>query len=133
MSYSNNPNSIIAGTGITVTPTTGTGANTVTVAANGLALEPIRIATVSPVVVSATTDYAISVQLAIPGPAAVTLPVGVAGKTFVIKDGLGLSATTNPITITPAAGTIDGSATATINTNYGSLTLIYDGVQWLLV
>ena len=30
MSYTNNPTAILAGTGITVTPTTGTGANTIT-------------------------------------------------------------------------------------------------------
>ena len=36
------------------------------------------------------------------------------------------------IVITPTTGTIDGVANATINTPYGSLTLIYDGVQWLI-
>jgi hypothetical protein len=47
-----------------------------------------------------------------------------------ILAGTGIVAT--PITIAPGAGIIDGVANATINTPYGSLTLIYDGVQWLI-
>lgn len=131
MSYSNNPNSILAGTGITVTPTSGTGANTVTIASNGLALEPVRIATTSPDTVLAT-DFMVSYQLAAPGPVAIALPAGITGTTYNLKDGIG-DAATNPITITPAAGTIDGVATATINTNYGSLTLIYTGAKWEII
>ena len=131
MSYTNNPTSILAGTGITVTPSTGTGANTITVAATGVVITAIRIAVATPVVV-APTDAAISVQVPGPVPVAVTLPVGVTGQTFIIKDGLGLASVATPITITPAAGSIDGAITATITAPYGSLTLIYNGVQWLL-
>lgn len=132
MSYSNNPNSILAGTGITVTPTSGTGANTITISASGTETLAVRIATVSPIVVT-NADAVVSVEMAIPGPVAVTLPAGVPGAVFDIKDGLGLAATTDPITITPAAGTIDGAATASINTAYGSVTLVYTGVQWILI
>jgi hypothetical protein len=64
---------------------------------------------------------------------AVNLPAGVTGRQFTIKDGLGLAAPATPITITPAAGTIDGAATATINAPYGSLTLVYTGVEWQLI
>lgn len=133
MSYSNNPTSILAGAGITVTPTTGTGANTITLSASGINPVAVRVAVATPVVVSATTDEVISVQ--VPGPVAVaaTLPAGVVGKVFTIKDGLGLAAPATPITITPnGADTIDGAATATIDAPYGSLTLVFDGAQWLL-
>ena len=41
MSYTNNPTSILAGPGITVTPTTGTGANTVTISADGARPGPL--------------------------------------------------------------------------------------------
>ena len=131
MSYSNNPTSILAGTGITIAPTTGTGANTVTITANGLELEPVRIATVSPDTVLAT-DSIVSYQLIVPGPVAVALPAGVTGTVYYIKDGTG-DAVTNNITITPAAGTIDGAATATITTNFGSLTLAYTGAKWEII
>lgn len=134
MSYTNNPTSILAGAGITVTPTSGVGAEVVTISSSGIPVLAVRIATATPVTVSATTDDVISVQ--VPGPVAVTvnLPAGTTGKTFTIKDALGLASVLTPITITPA-GTdlIDGAASATINSPYGSLTLVFDGGQWILV
>ena len=128
MSYSNLPRSIVAGAGITVTPTTGTGAQTVTITANGLALEPVRIALVTPDTVL-STDSIVSYQLTVPAATAVTLPAGVTGTVYYLKDGSGTAAA-NPITITPTASTIDGAATAVINTNYGALTLAFTGTGW---
>ena len=133
MSYTNNPTSIIAGAGITVTPTSGTGANEITITASGVPIVAVRIATTTPVTVSGTTDDVVAVQVPGPVAVAVTLPAGVLGKELTIKDGLGLASPATPITITPAAGTIDGAATATINAPFGSLSLVYDGVQWLIV
>ena len=133
MSYSNNPTSILAGTGITVTPTSGTGANTVTIAATGTTSLAIRIATATPITVNGATDDVISVQVPGPVAVAVTLPVGVLGAAFTIKDGLGLASVATPITITPTVGTIDSAATATISAPYGALTFIYDGVEWLII
>ena len=132
MSYTNNPLSIIGGTGITVTPITGTGANQVTISTSGTQTLAVRIAVATPVAVVATDDV---VSIEVPGPVAVAvnLPVGVTGATFTIKDGLGLAAVATPITVTPAAGTIDGAATATINVPYGSLTLVYSGVEWKII
>lgn len=133
MSYSNNPTSILAGSGITVTPTTGTGSNTITISSSGGGFADIRTAVATPITVVAATDNIIDV--AVPGPVAVavTLPAGVLGQEFTIKDGLGLAALATPITITPTAGTIDGAATAVINAPYGSLTFVYNGTQWLIV
>jgi hypothetical protein len=133
MSYTNNPTSILAGAGITVTPTTGTGANTITISSSGLGIVAIRTAVATPVTVVAATDDV--VEIAVPGPVAVavTLPAGVLGQEFTIKDGLGLAAPATPITITATAGTIDGAATATINAPYGSLTFVYNGTQWLIL
>jgi hypothetical protein len=134
MSYTNNPTSILAGAGITVTPTTGTGANTITVSTSGINPVAVRVAVATPVTVSATTDEVISVQVTPQVPVAVNLPAGVLGKVFTIKDGLGLSNNPNPITITPAgADTIDGAITAAISAPFGSLTLVFDGAQWILV
>lgn len=133
MSYSNNPTSILAGSGITVTPTTGTGANTITISASGGGFVDIRTAVTTPITVVAATDNVIDV--AVPGPVAVavTLPAGVLGQEFTIKDGLGLASVATPITITPTAGTIDGAATATISAPYGALTFVYNGTEWLIV
>jgi len=131
MSYTNNPKSILAGTGIIVTPSIGNGANTITISAGGVVITAIRIALTTPVAVL-SADAAVSVQVPGPVPVAVNLPAGVTGQTFIIKDGLGLASVATPITIVPTAGTIDGAVNATITAPYGSLTLIYDGVQWLL-
>ena len=133
MSYTNNSLSILAGSGISVSPTTNTGATTITISASGTQTVAIRTAVATPItVVNATDDV---VDVAVPGPVAVAvnLPAGVLGREFTIKDGLGLAAPATPITITPAAGTIDGSATATINAPYGSLTFVYNGTQWLIL
>jgi len=134
MSYTNNPTSILAGTGITVTPTSGVGAEVITISSSGVPTLAVRIAVATPITVSATTDDVISVQ--VPGPVAVTanLPLGTTGKTFTIKDGLGLAAPLTPITIVPTGpNTIDGAVSATINAPFGSLTLVFDGGQWILV
>lgn len=134
MSYTNNPTSILAGAGITITPTTGTGANSITISSSGVEPVAVRVAVATPVTVSAATDGVISVQVPGPVPVAVNLPAGVLGQEFTIKDGLGLASNPNPITITPAgADVIDGAATAVISANFGSLTLVYDGTQWILI
>jgi hypothetical protein len=132
MSYTNNPRSILAGTGITVTPATGTGAEVVTISASGTTTVAIRNAVATPVTVVVADDV---VSIQVPGPVAVAvnLPAGVLGQQFTIKDGLGLASPATPITITPAAGTIDGAATAVINAPYGSLTFVYNGTQWLIL
>jgi hypothetical protein len=45
---------------------------------------------------------------------------------FILKDNLG-TANSNPIVIT---GTIDGSTTFSINTDYASITLVSNGTEW---
>lgn len=132
MSYTNNPTSILAGAGITVTPTTGTGANTITISSSGPEFLTVAVVTTTPVAVL-PTDEVISVEVPGPVAVAVNLPAGVLGQVFYIKDGLGLASLATPITITPAAGTIDGAANATINAPYGALTLVYSGVEWKLL
>lgn len=132
MSYTNNSLSIIGGTGITVTPTTNTGATTITLDAVGPDILTVRIAVATPDAVLLTDEL---VSYEVPGPVAVavTLPAGVTGQVFYLKDGLGLASPVTPITITPTAGTIDGAATATINAPYGALTLAYSGTEWKIL
>ena len=51
------------------------------------------------------------------------------GQVHRIKDNVG-SAAANNITITPSGKNIDGSASYIINTNYGSIDIVYNGTQW---
>ncbi len=53
----------------------------------------------------------------------------VTGATYRIKDYTG-NAATNNIVISPIGKTINGSASVVINTNYGSLDVIYNGSEW---
>lgn len=51
------------------------------------------------------------------------------GQMHRIKDNVG-SASTFPITITPSGKNIDGLASRTINSNWGSIDILFNGVQW---
>lgn len=66
------------------------------------------------------------------GPCTVTLPATTAGKSFIIKDSIG-SATTNTITITTTGSTIDGEASYLLNSDWGSIGLVYNGIEWNVV
>jgi hypothetical protein len=61
---------------------------------------------------------------------AVTLPAGVLGKTYIIKDCSGNSYTYPIIINTIINQTIDGNNNARINSDYGSTTIIFDGIDW---
>lgn len=89
----------------------------------------VRIATSSPVTVSAANDCVIVTNLTVAGAVAVNLPAGSTKQMFVIVDGKG-DAATNNITITPAAGTINGSASYVLNVNRAGVALIYNGSEW---
>ena len=94
---------------------------------------------VSNAVVSVTGAYAVlagdSVILANSTTAAfsITLPtaVGATGKAYTVKK---LDASLNAVTLaTTSAQTIDGGTTATLSTQYISLTVISDGANWQVV
>lgn len=64
---------------------------------------------------------------------AVTLPASpVRGRPYTIKDGKG-DAATNAITVSPAAGTIDGAASFVINFNWASFDFVYNGTEWNII
>lgn len=56
----------------------------------------------------------------------------VTGTLYIIKDNTG-SAAANNITITPSGKNIDGAASSTMNINFGSVTIVYNGTQWNIV
>ncbi len=75
-----------------------------------------------------TSDYFICVNNA--AATAINLVASPAtGTTYIIKD-CGGNATTYNITITPAAGNIDGASNYVLNSNRQSLAITYDGTQW---
>lgn len=100
----------------------GSGTQTVTV----------RVVTAAGTITITSADHVVAVNKTTGAATAVTLPAGVTGQTYVIKDMKG-DAVTNNITITPAAGTIDGAGTLVISANYGSKTLVYNGASWSVV
>jgi hypothetical protein len=63
------------------------------------------------------------------GASTITLPAGTLGKIFIIKDSTG-DALANPITVVATASTIDGAANYIINSPWGSIGLIYNGIEW---
>lgn len=92
---------------------------------------PVRTASSPSDNISAASDYFICAFNS-SSSATENLPAAPAtGLTFLIKDCSG-NAGTNNITITPAAGNIDGSATFVMNTNYQSVAVTYTGSQWSL-
>ena len=63
----------------------------------------------------------------------INLPASpVTGQKHNIKDNTG-SAGANHITISPAAGNIDGAGSLTISTNFGFTNLVYNGTQWNVI
>lgn len=67
-------------------------------------------------------------------PRSVTLPEQVpTNKSFIIKDESGGAAAQNITIDTTGAPTIDGAATQTISSNYGSLTVMFDGTNYFIL
>jgi hypothetical protein len=90
-----------------------------------------RVATATPVTISATDDYAIGVNFA--GASAVTLPAGSDGRILIIYDASG-TASTNKITITGTGGQlINGRATYVIRSNYGAVQLQFQTSGWAVL
>lgn len=95
-----------------------------------IGLVPVTLVTESPFTPT-LADYLLDVNF--DGAGSIVLPVSPTGTVFIVKDISG-AAGTNTITVSATGGVlIDGSATALINTNYGSLTFIFNGTEWDIV
>lgn len=94
-------------------------------------VKKVRIALTSPVTIAVTDDIVI-VDLTTPGAVTINYPASPeAGREYIVIDGKGDSGANNH-THTPAAGTINGAATAAVAANYYRRTAVYDGSKWLL-
>ncbi len=96
------------------------------------AVTTVRVVTAAGAVTITSADKVVIVNKTVGASTTANLPAGVTAAQYTIKDGKG-DADTNPITLTPAAGNIDGQATAVINIPYGSLTVVYSGTEWSIV
>lgn len=93
---------------------------------------PVIVVTTSPYLAT-PTDVVIGVNNTGLVPFSVVLPANpVTGKFYVVKDVSGTAAAFN-ITVTAVGHTIDGAASAIINTNFGSITLLFNGVNWSII
>jgi len=93
---------------------------------------PVIVVTTSPYLAT-PTDVVIGVNNTGLVPFSVVLPANpVTGKFYVVKDISGTAATFN-ITVTAVGHTIDGAASAVINTNFGSLTFLFNGTNWSII
>jgi hypothetical protein len=102
-------------------------------AVNSYVKQANRVATASPVTVSASLDFMVVTNLSVAGPVTVNLPVGVAGQLFAILDGKA-DANTNNITIVPnGSETINGAASYVIASNRGGVIIEYDGTTWRVI
>lgn len=117
--------SIIAGTNITVSG--GTGA--VTISTTGAPLINTTI-TAGPAYLALATDTYIGVNSIL--PVTITLPAGINGKTYTIKDELGVGS--GAITIVPnLIETIDSAINYVTVLPFGSVSIIFRGTNWNVI
>jgi len=146
---------LVAGSGITITTlsknvsfvnsgvTSLAGGNNIIVSASTGAvtitrtdgLQTVITSNASATVTLTVTDQYFGSTRSLTGACTVTLPLGSsvpAGRQYVIKDEGGQSGNgSRRITIAAAGSdTIDGSATRTITSNYGALTVLWTGTRW---
>lgn len=92
---------------------------------------PVTVTQVTTATYTATAqDYFLCVDVA--APVTITLPTGILGTVYIVKDCDG-DAATNPITVQGTGGELVDGNTATINTNFGSLTFVFNGSAWSIV
>lgn len=128
MAFRNNANS--ADANITAANVTASG----TLKTTAGRVVAVRVITAAGAVTVTTADYVVAVNKTVGAATTVNLPAGVDGQELIVKDAKG-DAAANNITVTPAAGTIDGAATFVINTNRGSVTLVYSSAagEWEVI
>lgn len=93
---------------------------------------PVTVTDVTtPTYTALATDYFLCVDTAT-APVTITLATGILGTVYVVKDCSG-DAATNNITIQGTGGQLVDGSTATINSPYGSISLIFNGTEWSIV
>ena len=92
---------------------------------------PVSVTDVAtPTYTALPTDYMLCVLTN--GPVTITLPTGILGTVYIVKDCFG-EANINPIIIQGTGGQLVDGSTATINSPFGSIQLIFNGTDWSIV
>ena len=92
---------------------------------------PVTVTNVTtPTYTALATDYFLCVDTAT-NAVTITLPTGILGTVYIVKDCSG-DASTNAITVNGTGQLVDGSS-ATIDTPYGAIQFIFNGVEWSIV
>lgn len=113
--------SIIAGTNITISPGTGVGAVTINAASEGI-LQTVGTATNY---TALATDEYIGVTT---NPTTVTLPTGIVGKTYIIKN-----ETSGTTTVTGTLGQLlDATTTKSLGAN-ASISVVFRAGAWRII
>lgn len=95
--------------------------------------QSLRVVTAAGAVTMAANDDVVVVNKTVGAATTVNLPSSPStSQRHTIKDGKG-DAATNNITVTPAAGTIDGASTFVMNANYHSIGVVYNGTEWNVI
>ena len=112
---------IVAGTNISISPAGGTGDVTITASSAGL----ITVVATALAYTATANDEYIGVTV---NPTTVTLPTGVTGKTYIVKN-----ETTGSTTVTGTLGQLlDGSLTKVLGAN-ASITVVFRGTAWHII
>lgn len=77
-----------------------------------------------------TTDYFLCVLTI--AQVVITLPPGILGTVYIIKDCSGNASPSSPIIVQGTGQNVD-IGTATISTGFGSITVVFNGVDWSIV
>lgn len=127
---------IIAGANITISSTgadAGTGDVTINASSTVSSSRSIRTITAGGPVTATSSDDVILIKQTVGAAITVNLNTSpAAGQHLTVKDGKG-DAASNNITITPAAGTIDGAASFVMASGYEAIDLTYNGTEWSVV
>lgn len=112
-------------------PFCGNDNDTINVVTNVGNPSPVTVTEVTtPTYTALPTDYFLCVVHA--GQVVITLPTGILGTVYVIKDCDGNASPSAPIIVQGTLQNVDGG-TATINSPYGSITVIFNGINWSIV
>ena len=92
---------------------------------------PVTVTDVTADYTALSTDYFLCVEVTT-AQIVITLPIGTLGTVYIIKDCTGNASPTTPIIVQGTGQNVD-IGTATINTSFGSISVIFNGTDWSIV
>jgi hypothetical protein len=109
----------------------GNNNDVINVVTNGGNPSPVSVTEVTTDEYTATEkDYLLCVDY--DGQVVITLPTGILGTVYAVKDCSGNASVAKPIIVQGTAQNVDGG-TSTINVPYGGLTFVFNGNEWSIL